>query len=68
MRLLVSGMHCPSCEMLIGEVLEDEGVKNVTITLDKEKQLGTIALETTKSFNEIKRIIEGEGNYTVRLG
>lgn len=63
--LTVEGMHCKSCKMLITEALEDAGAKNVAVTVDEKKQTGTVTLESTLPKNELKKIIEAEGEYTV---
>lgn len=63
--LTVNGMHCNACVMLITEALEDAGATNVSITLDPKSKQGTVTLESKLSNENIKTIIENEGEYTV---
>jgi len=60
-KLTVSGMHCPSCEMLIKDNLEENNaVKNAEVSHEK----GTvIANYDEKKIDEdtIKNIIRSEG-------
>jgi len=58
--LKVAGMHCPSCEMLIKESLEDKGVKVIEISHKK----GIVSVEYDEKKvkdSEIKTTIEHEG-------
>ena len=64
--LTVHGMHCNSCSMLIKEALEDAGAKNVVVSLDEKKQIGTVMLDSSLSKEELKKIVETEGAYTVK--
>ena len=64
--ITVNGMHCTSCSMIIRETLEDAGAKDITISLDKDKQMGTVTLTSDLSDKKIKELIENEGDYTVR--
>ena len=45
----VKGMHCPSCEMLIKESMEDEGAKNVKI----DHKTGNLSFESIEKAIEI---------------
>jgi copper chaperone CopZ len=42
LNLKVKGMHCKSCKMLVEETLLDIGVKDISISIDEKKQLGTV--------------------------
>lgn len=64
--ITVNGMHCTSCSMIIRETLEDAGAKDVMISLDKDKQIGTVAFTSDLPDKKIKELIENEGEYTVR--
>jgi copper chaperone CopZ len=59
----VSGMHCPSCEMLAADVLSDEGVK-----AKADFKTGEIAVEFDDkkiTLEKIKKLIESETSYKV---
>ena len=56
-KLKVKGMHCKSCEMLITDVLEEAGAKNVVIS----HKTGELSLESNISSDKIKKLIEKEG-------
>ena len=60
-KINVKGMHCPSCEMLIKESLEETaGVKNAE--LSHKNETATVTYDETKiSEKEIKKIIQEEG-------
>ncbi len=32
MKLKISGMHCKACEMLIRDILEDEGIEVISVS------------------------------------
>lgn len=54
-------MHCPSCEMLVTDVLGDEGVK-----AKADFKTGEIAVEFDEkktSVEKIKKLIESETDY-----
>lgn len=58
-KLKVKGMHCPSCEILVNEALEDLGVKS-----ESSHKAGTVEAEfdeTKVSPEQIKRAIKDEG-------
>ncbi|MCA9495332.1 MAG: cation transporter [Nanoarchaeota archaeon] len=55
-KLKVKGMHCPSCEMLIKDILEDEGVKVLSVN-HKTGDLEISYNEKTQVFENIKNII-----------
>ena len=59
-KMKISGMHCPSCKVLIEDVLNDEGAKIKSFVKDE------LEIETQKSFKDIKKSIENEG-YKVEL-
>ena len=62
--LNVKGMHCKSCEMLIGDALEDEGVKS---TVDWQKGVIMVDFDENKiSLDKIKQLIKAEGDYTIK--
>lgn len=57
-KLKIKGMHCPSCEMLIKDILEDEGIEVLTIdhkTGDLEIQSENLDIE------EVKKLLNEEG-------
>jgi copper chaperone CopZ len=56
----VTGMHCTSCEMLIKEELEDNGVKNANAS-HKNNTLDVEFDETKIDEKKIRSIIEKEG-------
>jgi len=56
----VTGMHCQSCEMLIKEELEDNGVKNA-VASHKNNTVEVIFDETKIDEKKIRNIIEKEG-------
>ncbi len=56
----VTGMHCPSCEMLIKEELEDNGVKTA-IASHKNNTVDVVYDETKIDEKKMKGIIEKEG-------
>lgn len=59
-ELKIGGMHCPSCEMLISDVLTDLGIENSAF--DSKNGTGTITFDETKiTLEEIKKAIESEG-------
>ena len=59
-NLKVKGMHCKSCEMLIGDALEDLGVSKSKI--DSQKGTAEIEFDEKKtSVDEIKKTIVAEG-------
>lgn len=57
--IIISGMHCKSCEMLIKDVLEEEpGVKDVRLGKDR----ATIEFDVTKTDEDkLKKLIKNEG-------
>ncbi len=64
--LTVKGMHCNSCKLLITEALEDSGAKNVSVSLDEKKQVGTVTVDSPLTKTELKKLIEKEGDYKVQ--
>lgn len=65
MTLNVKGMHCPSCSMLIEDVLQDMGVKVVEISINEPTETGTIVVNTDLSKEDLVEAIEAEGGYKV---
>lgn len=64
--LIVKGMHCKSCVMLVQEALEEASAKNISIKLDEKKQLGTLSLDTNLTKAKLKTLIAEQGDYTVQ--
>ena len=60
-KLNVKGMHCPSCEMLVGDSLEDlNGVMKAK--LSHQNDSAEIEFDESKvSVNDIKKVIKDEG-------
>lgn len=57
--LKISGMHCPSCAILIHDALEEAGAKS---KIDHKKGLAVIEFDEAKlSLDQIKSIIQKEG-------
>ena len=57
--LKIKGMHCPSCEVLIGDELEEISVKS---KIDHKKGTAEVEFdENNASIEQIKEIIEKEG-------
>ena len=62
-KLKIKGMHCPSCEMLIKDALEEIGVKSSKI--DSKTGQAEIEFDEIKiSLEEIKKTIEKGGYKT----
>jgi copper chaperone CopZ len=62
-KLKITGMHCPSCEMLITDILEDEEVK--VLNISAKKQIIEIEFDETKiTFEQIKKIL-AEDKYRI---
>jgi len=61
----VSGMHCPSCNMLVEDVLGDEdGVESVKADFEA----GNVEVEFDENkinIDKLKSLIEEEGGYKV---
>ncbi len=60
MNLKVKGMHCPSCEALVKESLEDAGVKSAQVS-HKTGNVKASFDESRISEKKIKQIIADEG-------
>jgi copper chaperone CopZ len=60
-KLKVKGMHCPSCEMLIKDILEDENVEVISVN-HKTGDLEVSYNESDVDFEEIKRVLAEEGH------
>ncbi|MFA4887084.1 MAG: heavy metal-associated domain-containing protein [Candidatus Nanoarchaeia archaeon] len=63
MELIVKGMHCKSCVMLITDALEENGIKKVKISLDEKKQIGKVSFEGDKE--KAIKLIEAEGYHLI---
>ncbi|MBT3407832.1 heavy-metal-associated domain-containing protein [Candidatus Woesearchaeota archaeon] len=59
----IKGVHCKSCKMLIEDVLSDINVKLISWKLNGNE--ATIQVDGNSSFEEIKKLIESEGDYKV---
>jgi copper chaperone CopZ len=63
--LQVSGMHCPSCNMLVEDIVGDEkGVSSVKADFQK----GTVEVDCDErviSLEKVKELIEKEAGYNV---
>ena len=58
--LKISGMHCTSCEKLIGDALSDLGIKDYRV--DSKKGTAVIEFDENKvSLEKIRTIIAKEG-------
>lgn len=64
-NLTVEGTHCKSCKMLITDVVQEAGARNVNVQIDEKKQLGTVACDYTGDIMDIVNAIKKEG-YKVR--
>jgi copper chaperone CopZ len=65
MTFEVNGVHCPSCKILITDILQDESVKVTKFDLDVKKQKGVLVVDTTKPANKIMGLVKGAGDYKV---
>jgi len=65
MRLIVEGMHCNSCKMLIEEELEDLGAKDVKVMFDPKTMKGEVSFEGLDR-GTVVEAIENLGDYKVR--
>ena len=63
-HLIVDGMHCKSCKMLIEDVLNDLGATKIKIEVDEAARVGKVSFESQNKEKAIKAI-ENEG-YKVR--
>jgi len=62
--LKVAGMHCPSCAMLIEDVLSDEGV-----TSKANFKTGEVIVDFDEKkikLSRIKELIESEAGYKIK--
>ncbi len=63
--LNIEGMHCPSCEMLIGDSLKElDGVKKAEI--DHKSGLAKVEFDKSKTTKQAIINIIKEGGYKVR--
>ena len=44
-NLEVKGMHCKSCVMIVTDILEEKGAKNVLVNLDEKTQVGKVSFD-----------------------
>lgn len=59
-ELKIKGMHCPSCKMVINDILDDLGVEKSTV--DSKKGTAIIDFDENKiTQDQIKKDIEQEG-------
>lgn len=58
--LKVKKMHCKSCKMLIEEALQDIGAKDISISVDEKKQIGTVSCSHA-DISQVKEAIKKEG-------
>ena len=58
-KLKITGMHCPSCEMLITDILEDEDVKVLNIS-SKTKTMEIEFDKTKTNLDKIKQVLKEE--------
>lgn len=58
--LQVKGMHCKSCKIIVEEALQDIGAKNISISIDEKKQMGSVNAEHEDK-KKVIAAIEGEG-------
>lgn len=60
-EIKIKGMHCPSCEMLIKDVLEEtEGVEKVTVS--QKDELAKVTFNEEKvQLDYLKSLIKQEG-------
>ncbi len=63
----IKGIHCSSCQMLIEDILQDEGVKVTKFAADMKKQTALMTVDTKLSEDEIIEIIKSAGEYKVTL-
>jgi copper chaperone CopZ len=65
MTFEVTGVHCPSCKILITDILNDEGIKVSKFDIDTKKQKGVLMVDTTKTADKISQLVKSAGNYKV---
>jgi copper chaperone CopZ len=63
-KLKITGMHCPSCEILITDILKDEEVKVLNISA-KNETMEIEFDETNITFEKIKKVL-AEDNYIIK--
>lgn len=63
-KLNVKGMHCPSCEVLVKDVLEDENVEVLFVSF-KSGVLEISFDENKIDFDEVKELIVSDCGYQV---
>lgn len=58
--LKVKKMHCKSCKMIVEEALSDIGAKDISVTVDEKKQIGTVSFSHIE-LSMAKEAIKKEG-------
>ncbi len=59
--ILVQGMHCNSCCVLVKSAVEELGAKNVQIKLNEKRKQGKVILEYEGNKSELINAINKEG-------
>ncbi|HLP79330.1 MAG TPA: cation transporter [Acidobacteriota bacterium] len=61
----VTGVHCPSCKILITDILQDEGVKVSKFDIDTKKQTGVLVVDAVKPAADIIALVKSAGDYKI---
>jgi len=61
MKLKGKGPHCKSCKMLLTDVLEELGAKEISIDLNEEKKIASCVFTYSGDKNDAIKAIEEEG-------
>ena len=59
--ILVRGMHCKSCVMLVTDALDEIGASKIRIDLDEKKQLAKVMCEFEGEKKYLAEAIKKEG-------
>ena len=59
-NLEVKGMHCKSCAMIVTDILQENGAKNISVNLDEKKQVGKVSFEFSGDKKKVVDAIEKE--------
>ncbi len=62
MRFLVKGVHCPSCAVLVRDILQDAKVAVRSFTINEKKKEGILDVEDG---TRVVDAIQAETTYTV---
>jgi len=62
----ISGIHCPSCQMLITDILQDEGIKVTKFDADMKKKKATMIVATTLPAQKVMELVKSAGDYTIK--